>query len=409
VVPPATAAPALAPAPTPSAGAAPGTGTGAFGNQNAVVTRFEGANAIVIAASTDVQRMLGEVIRQLDVRREQVLVEAIIVEISETAARRLGVQLLLAGREGTNAPFAVTNYSNATPSITTIAAAIAAERLRNSNGQSPVADSLQEAALTSVLGATGGLGGIAFNAGNAIFGAILNAVRSDSDSNVLSTPSTMTVDNREARILVGQEIPITTGEALSPNFDNAFRTVQRQNVGVTLEVTPQINAGGAVRLDLRVEVSSIAGPVTNNSSELILNKRESVNTIVVDDGEIAAIGGLIEDNERRTVERVPILGDIPVIGNLFRSRSRSRGRTNLMIFIRPTILRSTADARAVAARRYQHIRAQQLLGNPEAEPTIDELLREYMDALPPGTPPAEAQPQDQVVTPPAAAPGAAQP
>jgi general secretion pathway protein D len=352
--------------------------------------------------------MLGEVIRQLDVRREQVLVEAIIVEISETAARQLGVQLLLSGLEGSNIPFAATNYSNATPSISAIAGAIAAERLRDANGDSAVADSLQEAALTSVLGATGGIGGVALSAGNAIFGAIINAVRSDSDSNILSTPSTVTVDNQEARILVGQEIPITTGEALSPNFDNAFRTVQRQNVGVTLEVTPQINAGGAIRLDLRVEVSSIAGPVTRNSSDLILNKRESVNTIVIDDGEIAAIGGLIEDSERRTVERIPILGDIPVIGNLFRSRSRSRGRTNLMIFIRPTIIRSRADARAIAARRYQYMRGQQLLGNPDVEPSIDELLREYMGTVPPGSP-QEPQPQDQVVTPAPTAPSEVQP
>jgi general secretion pathway protein D len=339
--------------------------------------------------------MLGEVVRQLDTRRQQVLVEAIIVEISDNAARRLGVQLLMSGLRGSNIPFAVTNYSNAAPNVNAIAGAIASERLGD---DSNLGGSLRDAAVASVVGATGGLGGIAFQSGNAIFGAIVNAVRSDSDSNILSTPSIMTLDNQEARILVGQEIPITTGEALSPNFDNAFRTVQRQNVGITLEVTPQINAGGAIKLDLRQEVSSIAGPVSQNASDLILNKREITTTITVDDGEIVGIGGLLDDNDRRTLERIPLLSEIPLVGNLFKSRSRQRGRTNLMVFIRPTILRSAADARAMSAQRYQFVRDQQALRNPQQEPSLDELVREYLGTVPPGAaPPAAA---DQVISPP---------
>jgi general secretion pathway protein D len=208
----------------------------------------------------------------------------------------------------------------------------------------------------------------------------------------------MTLDNQEARILVGQEIPITTGEALSQNFDNAFRTVQRQNVGITLEVRPQINAGGTIKLDLRQEVSSIAGPVSSSFQDLILNKREIETTITVDDGEIVGIGGLLDDNDRRTLERIPLLGDIPVIGQLFRSRSRSRSRTNLMVFIRPTILRSAADARAVSARRYGYARGQQLLARPNREPSLDELVRDYLGAVPPTAPVAQ-QPQDVVVPP----------
>src|SRR3546814_1867683 len=143
-------------------------------------------------------------------------------------------------------------------------------------------------------------------------------------SDLLSTPSIMTLDNQEARILVGQEIPITTGEALSDNFDNAFRTVQREEIGIVLEVKPQINAGGAIKLDLRQEVSSIAGPVSDDFNDLILNKREIETTITVDDGEIVGIGGLLDDNERRTLEKIPFLGDIPLIGELFKSRSRPR-------------------------------------------------------------------------------------
>jgi general secretion pathway protein D len=414
-------------APAPSGESAPATGLSIFGPRGAVVTRFQGANALVIAASTDVQRQLGEVIRQLDTRREQVLVEAIIVEISDNAAKKLGVQLLLAGLGGSNIPFAVTNYSNASPNLLTVAGAVAAERLRTTtttvNGEvvtttqsSPVADALQEAAVNSVLGATGGIAGLALRTGNALFGAIVNAVKSDSKSNILSTPSIMTLDNQEARILVGQEIPITTGEALSPNFDNQFRTVDRENVGITLEVLPQINAGGSIKLNLRQEVSSIAGPVSGRSTDLILNKREIETVITVDDGEIVGIGGLLDDNERRTIEKIPFLGDLPAVGNLFKSKSRSRAKTNLMVFIRPTILRSPEDARTMTERRYGYIRGMQYSQNPNEEPTIDELVREYMGMVPPDPAPAppppldpavyapQVRPGDQVVTPPGAPP-----
>jgi general secretion pathway protein D len=170
-------------------------------------------------------------------------------------------------------------------------------------------------------------------------------------------------------------------------------------------VRPQINAGGTIKLDIRQEVSSIAGPVSDDFQDLILNKREIETTITVDDGEIVGIGGLLDDNERRTLERIPLLGDLPLIGNLFRSRGRSRGRTNLMVFIRPTILRSAEDARAVSARRYGYARGQQLLSNPNREPTLDELIRDYLGTVPPGTI-VEPQPDDAVVAPaePAAAP-----
>lgn len=373
------------------------SGNGVFGGRNAVVTRFEGANAIIIAAPKDIQRSLGEVVRQLDTRREQVLVEAIIVEISDQAARQLGVQLLMAGLKGSNIPFAVTNYSNANPNILTVAGAVAAEKLRTTtttvNGEvvtttqsSTVADTLQEAAVNSLLGANGGLTGFAIKSGNAIFGAIVNAVKADTRSNILSTPSIMTLDNQEARILVGQEVPVTTGETLSQNFDNQFRTVQRQNVGISLEVKPQINAGGSIKMMLRQEVSSIAGPVARNSTDLILNKRQLETTITVDDGEIVGIGGLLDDNDRKTIEAIPFLSDLPVLGALFRSKSRSRTKTNLMVFIRPTILRSAEDARAVSAQRYGYIRDRQAQFHPNEEPTIDELVRDYLGAAPPQAP-----------------------
>ncbi|MGB7405411.1 MAG: type II secretion system secretin GspD, partial [Pacificimonas sp.] len=372
----------------------------------AVIARFEGANALIISAPPDVQRTLGEVIRQLDTRREQVLVEALIAEVSDNAARELGVQFLLAGLDGT-VPFASTNYSNQVLNPNAIGAAVGSLELENqtitvdgevistSNGIAG-AEELQQAAAQSLLGVTGGLFGVGGVSGNTVFGAIVNAVKSDTASNVLSTPSIMTMDNQEARILVGQEIPITTGEALSPNFDNSFRTVERQNVGIALEVTPQINKGGAVRLKLRQEVSSVAGPVTRGSADLILNTREIETVITVDDGDIVALGGLLDENERRTIEKIPLLGDIPIIGELFTSRSRSKTQTNLIVFIRPRIIRSREDAEAIAAQRYDYARAGQLARNPDIEPSLDRVLRTYLDRLPPGALPAGTDSQNLI-------------
>ena len=394
--------------------ASSGTSGGGISRAPAIIARYEGTNAIIISASSDVQRTLGEVIRQLDTRREQVLIEAIVVEISDTAARKLGIQLGFGGPSGG----AFTTYSNVTPPIVPIAGGILQNQLSGGttttttvNGTTTTTSSgntngstLLQGALSAVNSATGGTAGAAFGLGNNLYlGAIINAVSQDNQSNLLQTPSVVTLDNQEAKILVGQEIPVTTGEALGGNFDNAFRTVQRQNVGIQLEVKPQIGEGGSIKLFLRQEVSSIAGAVTNNSSDLILNKREIQTTMTVDDGQIMAIGGLLDDNERRTLEKVPVLGDIPLLGELFRSRSKSRGKTNLMVFIRPTILRTAADAKAYAERRYGYVRSQQLLGNPDAEPSIDELLRDYMGVAVPGpvappvTTPGEAPPPPQII------------
>jgi general secretion pathway protein D len=363
------------------------------------VTRYEGTNALIVAANPDVQRSLGELIRQLDTRPEQVLVEAIVVEIGNEAAKKLGVQFLLAGKD---APFAATNYSNASPNILTIAGAIGAEELTRTtttvNGNttttgtsSALGDSLQEAAAASILSATGGFGGVVLDIGkNAVFGTIINAIAADTESNLLATPHIVTLNNQKAKFLVGQEVPVSTGEQLSANFENAFRTVQRQEVGIKLEVTPQVNAQGDVKLFLKQEVSSVAGPVSSRSNDLVLNKREFETTLTVGDGQLLAIGGLLNDDERRTIERIPLLSDIPLIGELFKSRSRSRSKTNLMVFIRPTILRSRQDGDRLTARRYDYVRDMQRLRNPDMEPSIDELLRDYMGATPPTDPNARA-------------------
>ena len=385
-----------APVVAPIVASTSGTGLNSIGGRGpVVVTRYEGTNALIIAANPDVQRTLGELIRQLDTRPEQVLVEAIVVEIGNEAAKKLGVQFLVGGKD---APFAATNYANASPNILTIAGAIGAEELTRTtttvNGNttttatnSALGDSLQEAAAASILSATGGFGGFAMDIGkNAVFGTIINAIAADTESNLLATPHIVTLNNQKAKFLVGQEVPVSTGEQLSANFENAFRTVQRQEVGIKLEVTPQVNAKGDVKLFLKQEVSSVAGPVSSRSSDLILNKREFETTLTVGDGQLLAIGGLLNDDERRTIERIPLLSDIPIIGELFKSRSRSRSKTNLMVFIRPTILRSREDGDRLTARRYDYVRDMQLTRNPDAEPSIDELLRDYMGAVPPVAP-----------------------
>jgi general secretion pathway protein D len=407
---PMSATPAAAPsangaAPAPAA-AVGGAVALSNGRGQAIITRYEGANAVIISAPVDVQRSLAELVRQLDIRQEQVLVEAIIVEISDRVARELGVQFLIGGKD---IPFLVTPFSNVSPNILDIAGGLLADELDETttviNGNtvttsnnSAVGNLLRQNAAQSILGARGGYSGFAADIGNnRVLGAIINAVQEDSESNILSTPSLTVNDNVKGSILFGQEIPISTGEALSNNFDNAFRTIQRQNVGIELEVKPQINAGDQVKLDIRQEVSSIVGPVSDDFNELIINKREVKTTVTVKDREIIALGGLLDDNERRTLQKIPLLGDIPILGELFKSRGKQRTKTNLMVFIRPTILRTAEDAQAIAARRYNYVRAAQVEFDPKAEPSLDKIVLEYLGANVPVAPPAG--PNDQVVTP----------
>lgn len=367
---------AAAPTPQVAAPAAPVAG------QKASIARFPGANALVISASADTQRMLAEVIRQLDSRRQQVLIEAIVVELGDTAVRELGVQWLLAGSDGN--PIGLTNYSDRSTPLVPIAGGAAAGQLDKDD---PLREQLQNLALNSLLGANGFIGGGGGRIGSdGLFGFIINAAKSDEGSNLLQTPSLMTLDNEEATILVGQEVPITTGEALLDGNSNPFRTTQRQDIGVKLIVKPQINAGGSITLFLRQEVSSINGVLTNNASDLVLNKRELETTLVVDDGEIAVAGGLLDQNDRLSVDKVPGLGDIPVLGNLFKSTSRQRGRTNLMVFIRPTIIRTPGDAQQLSADRWGYMRGEQLRAQPGVEPSLDEMLRDYMRTQAPVAP-----------------------
>lgn len=381
------------------ASAGQGDGAGNRGGR-ANIAVDPGTNSLVIGAEPEMQRALLDVIGRLDVRRSQVLVEAIIVEVSDSAARDLGLQFVLSGSEGSNIPFTVTNFSNTAPNILAATGAILVER--EQQGDSDVLDGLRSAAIDSLLGLNGfstGFAGISDN--GTLFGVIVNALSQDTDSNILSTPSIMTMDNQPASIIVGQEIPITTGEALGSDNTNPFRTIERQDVGVQLEVRPQINDGNAIQLFIRQEVSSIAGPVSDSFAELVTNKREIETTVMVDDGEIIVLGGLIEDNEQVRIDKVPLLGDIPIIGRAFRSEGRSKVRQNLMVFLRPTIVRSVEDVRNVTGRKYNYIRAEELMRNGKSGSKLDDFMNQVIGAPVPATPadtavsPDSSDPQDR--------------
>jgi general secretion pathway protein D len=339
-------------------GAPPKDGAGGQPGR-ATIAVHAGTNALVISAAPDVQQQLADVIRQLDIPRHQVLVEAIIVEVSDTAAKQLGVQYVLAGGQGSNVPFSATNFpGDSTPSILAATGAIVVDR-ETAGEDSDALKALQGLAVDSLLRTTGFLGGFAGESNGTIFGVILNALKRDVDSNVLSTPSIMTMDNQAASILVGREIPITTGEALGSNNTNPFRTIERKDVGVKLEVKPQINEGQAIKLFIRQEVSSVLGPVSAASSELVTNKRQIETTVMVNNGQMVVLGGLIENDEQTTLDKVPLLGDIPILGRAFQNEATSRRRTNLMVFLRPTIISNAGDARAVTDRKYNYMLSEQ--------------------------------------------------
>ncbi|MGF1605429.1 MAG: type II secretion system secretin GspD [Rhodothalassiaceae bacterium] len=361
------------------------------GSGRVSVAVHEQTNSLVVNAPPELQRALLDVVRQLDVRQPQVLVEAIVVEVSDTAARELGVQYVLGGAQD-NVPFTITNFGSTAPNILAVTGAVVGDDQLPED--SAVLDTIQEAAVNSLLGLNGfaaGFAGITDN--GTLFGFILNALDQDTDSNVLSTPSVVTLNNVPASLLVGQEIPITTGEALGTDNLNAFRTVDRQDVGIQLEVVPQINVGDAIQLEIRQEVSSIIGPVSAVSEDLILSKREIQTQVLVDDGEIIVLGGLIEDNEQISLDKVPLLGDIPGLGRLFRSEGRSRTRTNLMVFLRPTIVRDLNDLRRVTGRKYDYIRAEQILRSGSNSSSLDALVEDLLGAGPAAHTPPDTAPE----------------
>ena len=307
-------------------------------------------NALIISAQPDILKSLESVISQLDIRRAQVLVEALIVEISDKLARDLGVQFLFMG-DGESSPVATQRFGTPNPDLIST---IGAETSEDSSTSS----AMQTRAANSLLALDGLAVGVArYKASGTSFATILNLIAQDGDSNVLSTPSIMTMDNEEASIVVGQEIPITTGETLSGSNSNPFRSVTRQEIGVKLTVRPQINEGNAVKMHINQEVSSIFGPLGEMSTDLITNKRNIRTTVLVEDRETIVLGGLIDDDVQESVKKVPFLGDIPLLGRLFKTTSISRTKRNLMVFLRPTIVRNSEDVRAISNRKYNYFQA----------------------------------------------------
>ena len=332
--------------------------SGSFGQEQntdfkTVITSHEETNSIIIRSNPQIIKTLTDIVSQLDIRRPQVLVEAIIVEISESRAKSLGVDTVFSGNSDENAPIAFTRFPSTTsPDLLGL---IASADDSTGIGTSAVAG----ASVLNSRGLIAGVGNIVD--GNDNFALLLNLLKEDQDSDILSTPSGVALDNEEATLLVGQVIPITTGESLGANNLTPFRTTSREEIGIKLEFKPQINESDSVALYIKVEVSSIAGAQLANSNDLITNKREIQSTVLADDKEIIVLGGLINEEVEESINKVPILGDIPLLGRLFRSSAESVEKRNLMVFLRPTILRDSITTKDLSEERFNFIRAKQIL------------------------------------------------
>ena len=353
-------------------------------NEATTIAHHDSTNSLVISAAPETLLSLERVIGDLDRRRAQVLVEAIIVEMTDDTARQLGLQFLLSGTGSNSVPFATTNFSASAPNLLTLAGAISSDTPFADGEDSSVNDALTTAALNSLLGLTGLTVGVGGQDGDTLFGAVLTAVEADTNSRILSKPFNMTLDNGTSSLLVGQNVPVTTGQVLGDDNTNAFTTVDRQDVGVGLTVTPRISNDGTIRMQIEQEVSNIAGAITAGVTDVVFNTRKINTSVIADDGEIIVLGGLIEQTEAFSNEKVPLLGDIPVAGRLFRTEGKSLGRTNLMVFIRPTIIRDRAGAAAATSRSYNYIRAEELWdGEGNDTSSIDNFITEVLGSPPP--------------------------
>ena len=293
----------------------------------------EGTNAVVMVGPDSELAAYRAIVEQLDIRRAQVVVEAIIAEVSDSSAQELGVQWLFADEKfGAG----IVNFGSNGVNIASIAGAAA-------SGDNEALGDL----LSTTTGATAGIGhfGGGFN-----FAMLVNALKGKSGFNLLSTPTLLTLDNAEASILVGQEVPFVTG-SVTQNNANPYQTIERKEVGVKLRIKPQINVDNSVRLDIVQEVSSIAD--TSSASDVITNKREIKTKVMVEDNGLVILGGLISDELSTSNQRVPLLGDIPYLGRLFRSDATRNAKQNLMVFIRPRILRDGPSLAGLSEDKYR--------------------------------------------------------
>ncbi|WP_299077845.1 type II secretion system secretin GspD [uncultured Paraglaciecola sp.] len=339
-------------------------------NREISIDSHQDSNALVITAEPDMMRSLEDVIRKLDVRRAQVQVEAIVVEVFEGDGTTLGVQW--ANEKGGG-----TQFTNGVVGIGSLAVGVNQAQDKTivdtitttSNGDTVVVptEKTQLGDLSTLGALLGGVNGFLLGGVKDGWGAVLQAVSTDTNSNILATPHLTTMDNEEAFFIVGQEVPIITGSTTGSSNSNPFTSVERQEVGIKLKVTPQINEGDAVQLLIEQEVSSVSGAT---SVDILINKREIKTSVIVDDGGTIVLGGLIDEDVQESVSKVPLLGDIPLIGHLFKSTSTSVRKRNLMVFIRPTIIRDGVTMNKISQSKYQYIRAEQLKRQAQGIPLM---------------------------------------
>ena len=322
-----------------------------------VITQHEKTNSLIISSAEANLTTIRNIISKLDIRRAQVLVEAIIVELSETAAKNLGIETAFTGSGSESIPVGLTRFNGAGPDLLSTLGAI-------SDQTNVTLSTTATSALLNTQGLVAAFGDIT---GSDNFVGIINAIAQDTNSNILSTPSLLAMDNELATSIIGQEIPITTGESLGSSNANPFRTTSRQEVGIKLEVTPQINEGSSVVLKIKIEVSGVAGVMTSGI-DLITNKRAIETTALVDNNQIIVLGGLVDEDIQETLSKVPILGSIPLIGKLFQSSSSTVVKRNLMVFLRPTILIDADAANNLSDNKYNYIKARQMLTGELTQP-----------------------------------------
>ena len=323
------------------------------GNGESTIEADEGTNSLIITADTDEMAALEAVIARLDIRRAQVLIEAIIVEVRVSEGQELGLQWLFADDNGAYGSNITTNDARRN-NLSQLGGALVPDDGSENIGTREVA-----ASLATIPGTTLGWGVVDESLTMTV---ILNALESQGNTNILSTPSLLTLDNEEAFITVGQQVPFVTGSytntGVGNGASNPFQTIERQSVGVTLKVTPQINEGDAVVMDITQEVSSL-GPALI-ASDIITNERKIETMVLANDGNIVVLGGLVEDKVTDSSEGVPVLSSIPLLGRLFRSDAVEVTKQNLLVFIRPTIIRNDEDLAGATAEKYRFIRDQQM-------------------------------------------------
>lgn len=330
---------------------------------SATIEADANTNALIITAPTDKMAALEAVVARLDIRRAQVLVEAIIVEMEVRDGQDLGLQWLFANDNG----FFGSSISADDARARRIAGAILPEDGGDGTDGGVTTGDFNVGALAGALAQSPGVSlGWGVIDDNLSMTVILNALKEKSNANILSTPSLLTLDNQEAYITVGQNVPFVTGSFTSTGTgdgaQNPFQTIERENVGITLKVTPHINEGDSVVLDISQEVSSLSNTsVVLQASDLITNERVLQTKVLAADGRVVVLGGLIKDDVQDASQKVPLLGDIPLLGRLFRNDAVQVIKTNLLIFIRPTIIRDDEQLAGATADKYRYIRDQQVL------------------------------------------------